>query len=86
MTITRCRACDAIRPPNARFCSACGTGFDSGLAAPTLPSREVALGMSLWTAIKIGFGLALGTSLLGLIAWVFIGFTVAVGLGLGPRP
>jgi hypothetical protein len=86
MSVSRCPACAAIRPPNARYCPTCGTSFDPALAAPTMPPREVELGMSLWTAVKIGIGITLGAALVGVMTWVFILVAVAIGFGLGPRP
>jgi hypothetical protein len=86
MSISRCRRCQAIRPPNARYCPECGTAFGaegspSGESPPITPfARNVEF--SFWTSVKFGAGFVIGSTLVGFVLWVFILLLVAIGISL----
>lgn len=85
-----------MRPPNARFCPACGSDFDAGPpvaavglapgwvrpAAPPSPSVDI----SFWTAIKFGAGFVIGAGLVSLGIWVVLALLVFIGLNLPAAP
>jgi hypothetical protein len=61
----RCEYCAGIGPADGSFCPDCGRPYDRGIRAPE--TRFESFDMSVWTAIKIGFGFALGSALFGLL-------------------
>jgi hypothetical protein len=75
MGITRCAICSAIRPPNASFCPNCGSAYGSppDLLGGAIPPR-IEVDLSLWTCVKIGIGVTLGSAIVGLFALLLIGF------------
>jgi hypothetical protein len=90
MTITRCRRCQSIRPPNARFCPECGLAFDerssSSSAAPPVTSIAARVDVTVWTGIKFGASFVVGSSLVGILIWVFLLLLISIGLALPSRP
>lgn len=75
-----CPTCRAVRGPNSRFCHQCGHDYEAmlhGAAAsvPSIPASRVEIAISLPTAIKLGFGMALGALIVGLI-----GSIISLGL------
>jgi len=90
VSISRCRRCQTIRPPNARFCPECGTAFDAAggrVGEPDAPrfSATTEVQFSFWTAIKFGAGFVIGASLLSLVLWLIVLFLIALGLSLPSR-
>jgi hypothetical protein len=84
MGISRCTVCSAVRPPNTRFCQQCGTPFDiRDLPLPpetrSFPTTKQ-VDMSIWTGVKLGIGITLGSMLVGLVALLL--FALAIRLRL----
>ena len=88
MSTTRCPTCSTLRPANATHCSNCGTAFPGAARAaaagslasiptrdvpdqPTWPKR-VNVDLSIWTAVKLGAGFAVGVALVTLIFWLIV--------------
>lgn len=81
-----------MRPPNARFCPACGLDFDADPrvaatgatsawlqpAAPRMPTTEI----SFWVAIKFGAGFVIGAAVVSIAFWVVIFLLLAIGISL----
>lgn len=81
-----CPTCRAVRGPNARFCYQCGHDYEAFLhgSAPEIePPRRgrVEVDVSISTAVKVGFGFAVGATLVGLIVTLvsFSLFGAAIG-------
>jgi hypothetical protein len=61
----RCEYCAGVGPADGSFCPDCGRPYDPDVRPPE--ARPPSVDMSVWTAIKIGFGVALGSALFGLL-------------------
>jgi hypothetical protein len=91
VSISRCRRCQAIRPPNARYCPECGTAFEASPVAWEAPvtsprsNEGTDVRFSFWTSIKFGAGFAIGASLLSLVLWLFVLFLITLGLSMPSR-
>ena len=60
---TRCIYGSAVRPDNATFCPNCGRPFDLTVRPPDWAEQSIT--MRFVTAVKLGFGFALGGAAFG---------------------
>ena len=84
---SNCPNCQTIRPPNARFCPACGTSYEAPAASewrPPATSREVEFGV--WTGVKFGAGFVIGASVVVAAFWAILFLLVLIGLSLPAVP
>jgi hypothetical protein len=72
---TRCAYRGTARPAGGQYCPTCGRP-DAGVAAPRWRATEVEV--SVWTAMKAGFGLAAGSALFALFLLIVLSLALLV--------
>lgn len=73
---SRCVYCSSALPAGASFCPACGRPRDAAISSPGSTPRLV--DMSLWTAMRFGFGFAAGSTLFALFILAVAGLVFVV--------
>jgi hypothetical protein len=73
---TPCPSCGATRPAGASFCPSCGRPTHPAIRRPNGDANLI--DVRLWTAVKAGFGFALGGALFG--SFVFAAASVVAFL------
>jgi hypothetical protein len=85
-----CPSCRTPLAPNARYCHACGRAVDGSRPSddwalpsppgPPLPPRTE-VDIALFTAMKLGFGFAMGAALVGVVLAIlwWVGLALALG-------
>jgi hypothetical protein len=72
----RCAYCGAAVPPGGTFCPACGRPSDPSVAQPAWAPRVIEV--SLWNAVRLGFGVALGVSMFSLLVAIIVAIALQV--------